>query len=121
MLWAWIQVNASGTETQESDVYKRQHRFGKLTVQPGLLAIQHLGVDTRLDAERLNWSTMTMPRVDIVGSDGLTLNLTADARYKLNDVWALEASFGTPLITRDARPDGLTRALVANMGLRFAF
>ena len=93
----------------------------KLTVQPGLLAIQHLGVDTRLDAGNVNWITQSLPRVDIEGSDGLTLNLTADARYKLSDTWALEASFGSPLVTREARPDGLTRALVANMGLRFAF
>ena len=97
------------------------HRFGKLTVQPGLLAIQHLGVDTRLDAGNVNWITQSLPRVDIEGSDGLTLNLTADARYKLSDTWALEASFGSPLVTREDRPDGLTRALVANMGLRFAF
>lgn len=96
-------------------------RFGKLTVQPGLLAIQHLGTDTRLDAGSVNWVTQSLPRVDIEGSDGLTLNLTADARYKLSDTWALEASFGSPLVTREARPDGLTRALVANMGLRFAF
>lgn len=97
------------------------HRFGRLIVQPGLLAIQHLGVDTRLDASSINWDTLILPRVDIEGSDGLTLNLTADARYKLSDTWALEASFGTPMITREARPDGLTRALVANMGLRVGF
>ena len=61
------------------------------------------------------------PAVEIDQFGCLTLNLTADARYKLSDTWALEASFGTPMITREARPDGLTRALVANMGLRVGF
>ncbi len=97
------------------------HRFGNLTLQPGLLAIYHLAEDTRLDFDATNWVDMRIPRVGIKGSDGLTLNLTADARYRLSHSWALEANVGTPMITRDARPDGLTRALVVNMGLRFAF
>jgi len=60
-------------------------------------------------------------RREIDGSEGLTLNLTADLRYQLNSSWWLEASMGSPLVVREVRPDGLTRALVANVGLRYAF
>lgn len=91
--------------------------IGKFTIQPGVLAIVHLGKDTR---ER-PLTFFTSERIAIEGSEGLTLNLTADLRYKLSRAWWLEASVGSPLVVREVRPDGLTRALVANMGLRFAF
>ncbi|MEZ4756731.1 MAG: hypothetical protein R2817_07885 [Flavobacteriales bacterium] len=88
---------------------------GKLILQPGLLAIMHLGEDTQLNTADL------AQRVAITGSDGLTLNLTVDARYKLSDSWAIEAAFGSPLVVREVRPDGLTRAMVLNLGLRYSF
>lgn len=93
----------------------------RLTLQPGLLVIYHLGKDSRLEYDDPTGNLEIPDRVDIAGSEGLTLNLTADARYRLNDAWAIEASFGSPLVVREVRPDGLTRALVANVGLRFAF
>jgi hypothetical protein len=97
--------------------------IGKFSIQPGLLAIYHLGLDSRLevDATPDPWDMEPFVRRDVEGSDGLTLNLTADARYRLNDAWALEASFGSPVIVREARPDGLTRAMVINLGVRLGF
>lgn len=90
--------------------------FGKLVVQPGLLAIQHMRRDQRSEVDRFG------PRiVDVDGSEGLTLNITADARLPLSQNLSLEASCGTPVITRDVRPDGLTRSLVLNLGVRCAF
>jgi hypothetical protein len=89
--------------------------IGDLVLQPGLLAIMHLGQDTQLNNADL------AQRAAITGSDGLTLNLTVDARYKLNDTWSLEAAYGSPLVVREVRPDGLTRAMVLNVGLRYAF
>ena len=79
--------------------------------------------DTRLETvgNASNLSADPMERRPIIGSEGLTLNLTADARYAFNDQWALEVAMGTPLIVRDVRPDGLTRSLVLNVGLRYAF
>lgn len=88
---------------------------GDLILQPGLLVITHLGKDTQL-----NFADPSQ-RVAINGSDGLTLNLTVDARYKLNDRWAIEAAFGSPLVVREVRPDGLTRSMVVNLGVRCAF
>jgi hypothetical protein len=95
---------------------------GSLVVQPGLLAIYHVARDKR---QEVPMDPAGMPRlpevVEIVGSEGLTLNLTVDARYTLNDRWAVELAYGSPLIVREERPDGLTRSLVLNMGLRYAF
>lgn len=97
--------------------------FRKLTFQPGLLAIYHLGLDSRL--EEMNYTgpfaLALLQRRDIAGSDGLTLNLTADARYKIDRSWSIEAAVGSPLVTRTVRPDGLTRALVLDLGLRYSF
>ena len=95
----------------------------RLTLQTGLLGIYHLGMDSRLAiAQPSVWSNETTPyRLAITGSDGLTLNITADVRYRLNDAWSMEAAFGSPVIVREARPDGLTRHWVLSVGARFAF
>ncbi len=104
-------------ERANDAVMRAQYAFplGGLVLQPGLLSILHLGKDTQLNFADLS------QRVAIDGSDGLTLNLTVDARYKLNDRWAIEAAFGSPLVVREVRPDGLTRSMVLNMGVRLGF
>ncbi|MBL7946536.1 MAG: hypothetical protein JNN32_10780 [Flavobacteriales bacterium] len=121
----WMEVpeaqgyfESAALERADDAVARIQYAFTRkdLVVQPGLLAIWHTYEDKR-------WDPVGSPErsIPIEGSDGLTLNLTADARYKLSDTWSLEASFGSPLITRKVRPDGLTRSMVLNAGLRFAF
>ncbi len=96
---------------------------GRLSLQPGLLGIYHLGMDSRLVLPQPSvWSNDTTPfRWVVGGSQGLTLNLTADLRYKLSEQWAIEAMFATPVVTREVRPDGLTRSLVTGFGLRYRF
>lgn len=92
---------------------------GRVTVQPGLLAIVHLGQDRRLAS---SGNIIGFPGTEAVaGSEGLTLNVTVDARWRMSDRWALELSYGSPLVTRTVRPDGLTRSLVANLGLAYRF
>lgn len=86
-----------------------------LAVQPGLLAIVHLADDTRGRGPHSG----DLGAID--GSAGTTLNLTVDALYLLSDAWILEAAFGTPLLVRAARPDGLTRSTVITVGIRLAF
>ncbi|HEY0976286.1 MAG TPA: hypothetical protein VGE21_02355 [Flavobacteriales bacterium] len=94
----------------------------RIVVQPGLLAIQHMGRDVRTEIPDDQPGMMRLPeRVAVAGSDGLTLNITLDARYRIDDHWAIEASYGSPVITRSERPDGLTRSLVLNFGVRHAF
>jgi hypothetical protein len=96
---------------------------GRLSLQPGLLGIYHIGMDSRLVLPQPSvWSNDTTPfRWVVSGSQGLTLNLTADLRYKLSEQWAIEAMFGAPVVTREVRPDGLTRSLVTGFGLRYRF
>jgi hypothetical protein len=103
-------------------VARLQYRipWGRFALQPGLLAIQHLGKDSRLEAAP-TMDMMMPPRVAIDGSEGLTLNLTLDAGYRLNERWTIELAYGSPLIVREERPDGLTRSMVLNAGLRYAF
>ena len=104
-------------ERADDAVVRAQYAFpiGKLALQPGVLAIVHLANDTR--------GTGAEPpqRVTIENSSGLTLNLTIDARYKFTEQWMVELGYGSPLVVREVRPDGLTRSMVLNLGLRFAF
>jgi hypothetical protein len=113
---------SAALERAADAVVRVQYRipWRRFAVQPGLLAIQHLGTDTQL--ETAPTMDMMMPeRVGLLGSEGLTLNLTLDAGYRLNDRWTIELAYGSPLIVREERPDGLTRSMVLNTGLRYAF
>lgn len=108
-------------------VVRLQHRIpvsSGLVVQPGALAIVHTGMDSRLEQPRMGPAGPVigpLERRDIDGSEGLTLNLTIDARWTFAENWALELAYGTPFIVRDSRPDGLTRSMVLNAGLRYGF
>jgi hypothetical protein len=94
----------------------------RLTLQPGALAIYHVGQDVSLvNCVPGIYDPQALKRESVKGSEGLTLNLTADARFKLSEHWSVEAMFGTPVVTREARPDGLTRRYVMAAGLRVAF
>ena len=63
----------------------------------------------------------TGTRVDVKGSDGLTVNVTGNARYEISKRTLINFSFGFPTIVRDARPDGLTRKVVATAAFSFKF
>ena len=93
----------------------------RLGIQPGLVAIQHLDMDTRMEASGPTDLPGHTSRLSIAGSEGLTLNFTVDAGYRINDRWTVELAYGSPLIVREERPDGLTRSMVLNTGLRYAF
>jgi hypothetical protein len=109
---------SSGLMRADDAVARIQYAFkiSRLVIQPGLLAIYHVTPDVRQIT-----LVSTLENVSVDGSQGLTLNITADARYPLGEHWSLEASFGTPVITRDVRPDGLTRSMVLNAGLAYRF
>jgi hypothetical protein len=113
---------SAALERAADAVARVQYRipWRRFAVQPGLLAIQHLGTDTRLETAP-TMDMMMPPRVAIDGSEGLTLNFTLDAGYRINDRWTVELAYGSPLIVREERPDGLTRSMVLNTGLRYAF
>lgn len=102
-------------------IVRAQYAYGcgRLTLQPGALAIYHLQEDSRLN-DNIR-TVMSAERIVLVGSKGLTLNATMDLRFAITDQWALEASFAAPVITRDVRPDGLTRESVTSMGVHYRF
>ncbi|MCK6606342.1 MAG: hypothetical protein L6Q59_15710 [Ignavibacteriaceae bacterium] len=78
-----------------------------------VLPIYHLANDKYTDAfgaER-----------EITGSQGLTLNMNLFADIMLSATSSVQVSFGMPFVTRDARPDGLTRKFVAGAEYRVRF
>lgn len=85
----------------------------KWKLSPSLLPIYHLANDTFED--------ITNQEIEIKGSEGLTLNASLLVQYLINNKNALEFNLGSPLITRDARPDGLTRSFVLNLEYKFSF
>jgi hypothetical protein len=105
-------------------VVRLQYRIpvGRLDLQPGILAIYHLAPDRMLEPPLDPAGSPQIPgHVAVEGSQGLTLNLTLDARYRLSDHWSLLFAYGSPVITREVRPDGLTRFQVINIALLHHF
>lgn len=91
------------------------------TLQPGLLAIYHLGKDSILERTGVGGWDVSIPeyrRREIDGSEGLTLNVTFDVRRTLGERWSLEGGLAFPVIAREVRPDGLTRSAIIQVGLR---
>ena len=60
-------------------------------------------------------------RIAVNGSDGLTLNLTGSLQYEFSSRTGINLSFGTPLVVREVRPDGLTREFVLSAGIHLNF
>lgn len=85
----------------------------KLKINLGLLAIYHLANDT--------YTGMDVEQIELVGSDGLTLNATLNLIYKISNNFSFALTAGAPLTVRDIRPDGLTRSLVLSPELIFNF
>ncbi|MCB9033723.1 MAG: hypothetical protein H6553_07790 [Chitinophagales bacterium] len=55
------------------------------------------------------------------GSKGHTLNITGLFKYNINDMVQIGVTGGAPVITRDVRPDGLTRKFVITPIVNFNF
>lgn len=85
----------------------------KFSIRPGFLGIYHLNDDSYVDE---NGETQY-----IDGSQGLTLNGNLYLSYKLSESQQLELSLGSPFISRESRPDGLTRVFVAGLEYQYSF
>lgn len=109
-------------ERADDAVVRVQRAFvsGQYMLQPGLLAIYHMGRDSRLErVGELNYfGEYQFVRREIDGSEGLTLNVTFDVRRTLGERWSLEGGLAFPVIAREVRPDGLTRSAIIQVGLR---
>jgi len=92
---------------RKADIMARLDRtwqIGNWQFKLGLLPIYHLANDELLSSENTGYIT-------IEGSQGLTLNIPFGSWYKYNN-WTFGLDGGFPVVTRDARPDGLTRRFV---------
>jgi len=85
----------------------------KLILRPSLLSIYHLGDDTYVDESDVEQ--------EIDGSQGLTINANVFLNYSFSNSKQLEVSIGSPFLTRDLRPDGLTRKVVAGVEYKYSF
>lgn len=74
------------------------------SITPGILPIYHLANDSYVDIAGTERT--------IAGSQGMTLNLNLCAAYTPGPGHTIDTSIGFPVVTRTARPDGLTRSAV---------
>jgi hypothetical protein len=84
-------------------------------IDAGLLGIYHLKNDS------YQTTGPVQSRIDLEGSRGLTLNITAAVNYRLSSNWTLSVLAGTPAVVRDIRPDGLTRSFVLSPQITYSF
>ncbi len=97
---------ASRDLVRKGDVLIRaeaNYSWKKFSASLGPLLIYHLGKDRYTDAAG-NDATLT-------GSEGITLNIAGSISCNSN-VGMFTLLFGMPVVVRDYRPDGLTRAAV---------
>ncbi|MEZ4853644.1 hypothetical protein [Flavobacterium sp.] len=85
----------------------------KFKITPSVLPIYHLTND--------KYTNELNNKIEIKGSQGLTLNGNAYLDYELNTKNSIQLNIGMPFITRDARPDGLTRSFIANLQYNIKF
>jgi hypothetical protein len=81
--------------------------------KPNVLAIYHLGNDTYED--------IFGKRKEIEDSQGITINASLITDYNINNKNRLSLNIAAPLLVREIRPDGLTRAFVASISYQYKF
>lgn len=94
---------------------ERGFRYRSLNFSAGIVGIY------RLEMDKILIENPEKNVVQLDGSDGFTLNLTGGIQYLVSNKSSLYLSFGMPLVVRNVRPDGLTRALVINMAYQLGF
>ena len=92
---------------------EKSFKLKQLNLTPGLIAIYHLQESSLIDTSG--------NRIAIKQSDGLTLNITGNARYNFSNRTGINLSFGFPAIVRKVRPDGLTRQFVLTATFNYHF
>lgn len=86
---------------------------GQFKIKPGLLPIYHLSNDKFTDGAGVEQS--------IEGSQGFTINGNLFLVYSIDRKNTIEIGFGTPMKSRTARPDGLTRKFAASLEYKVSF
>lgn len=103
--------------TRKADIILRVERkftSEKLQWAIGMLHIYHLAND---DIE----NPVTGKKMAVENSAGFTFNLVMSAKYPLSKSVTFNATLGFPLVIRESRPDGLTRAFVFSPSVQWFF
>lgn len=85
----------------------------KITLIPSVLPIFHLAEDSYINSFG--------QRTKINGSSGTTLNTSIQLDYKICKNTIVGLNGALPIVTRSARPDGLTRKYVLTLDYRVSF
>ena len=91
---------------------ERTEEWNKLKITAGFLPIFHLGKDKVSSA---------IGDVNVPNSEGLTLNINFNVNYTIKEKMNFGFIGASPLVVRENRPDGLTRAFVASPYFVFKF
>lgn len=91
--------------------FSRNFYYKKLSANAGFLFIYHTADDTYINAAG--------ERMRSKGSQGLTLNVNLAGTIALSKRTDLILIYASPVVTRKARPDGLTRKFVTLAGLKY--
>jgi hypothetical protein len=85
----------------------------KITITPSLLPIYHLANDKYTDESNII--------KEIKGSQGMTVNGNLYLDYALNNKHKIQFNLAMPFVVRTARPDGLTRSIIASLEYLISF
>ncbi len=92
--------------------FNRNFFYKTLRATGGFLFIYHLADDKFTNAKN--------EVVNAKGSRGLTLNVNLSGTVPLSKKLDLNLIYASPIVTREVRPDGLTRKYVASIGLKYS-
>jgi hypothetical protein len=81
--------------------------------KPNVIAIYHLENDTYED--------IFGKKQEIKKSQGITINASLITDYNINNENSLRLNIAAPLLVREIRPDGLTRAFIASISYQYKF
>lgn len=112
-----MQFRSTNRFLRKGDVLLRLNRHFLLgdawVLNAGLLPVYHLANDSYIDQSGNS--------ISIEGSRGLTLNANIAALFKASQRLDIGFTAGWPLVSRDARPEGLTRNMVLSPELKWKF
>lgn len=86
-------------------------KIGNFNIEPGLLGIYRLKGDIITES---NGNSLLLQ-----GSKGTTLNLTLNVNFKISAKLQTALNAGAPIIVRQIRADGLTRAFVTSVQFKY--
>lgn len=91
--------------------FERRFKIRKFGFYMGILPIYRITASTILRGDGT--------REKVVGSNGLTFNVTGGINYHINRNWLVRFNYGQPLKLRDNAADGLKRARVMILSLQY--